>query len=403
MVNEQENRISKTSDFALGTLTQAKSPYLMDLNQAKIYAYAISLISPKDNPDERQTYRIHVDTLAQMMADHKSKASLMRNLEASADKLFLDSPAIKYKQGDKTERFRILDKLTTYDNGHYIDITFQQDFRRILILMKSEYDVIYPLSTILSFRCKYSVALYNFLLARASELRQGNTKTSGRYTITSTPEELMNFFSFTANTNILGKFHKQALLPACRDLNEHSEIYIENEQPVFIKKGKKIIGYEFSILIKVNVANPIFASLSSPQKTSSDIPPLSYTLRKLLDIGVNDAFVKYVGKDKDPRKAWHTFLYSVYHTKNDKAILPQYYNKAYKLNYALSCEDDIEMYFMTIYDAFPEYDDDVMFRIHSYYTEEAVKPMEKDYHKSKSSDEIRQLLQGFRNRRNEKD
>ncbi len=350
------NKIAKTTTFALGRYSQT-----MDLLQTKMHALAIIQIDKNEDPEDQATYNVDIDRLANIMG--VNKRSLRTNLSTAAQKLNDSQPTIRMWKGSKEILTTIFQSIIVDHNLDTIDVRYTYDFRKTIIEMKSKYDIIYPIETILSFTCKYTMGLYNFLLAKISKQRlRTAVKTDGKYRIETSVDEILETIQFEAKTNIISKFNQQAILPACKDLNLHSELYIENGAPISVKKGKKTVGYIFNVTVRTNVANPMFSSIESIEAAPSDIPTMEYILLQLEDMGVNKQFRLFVEKQHDSEKAWKNLLYCRVEDHPDD---PKYFNTAYTQNYAK--DRDMKKMFQVMHQLYPRFDDDVTYSIHKYY------------------------------------
>ena len=384
-----DQKIQKTVGFALGGFSQT-----LDLNQVKIHALALMQIAESDDPSDNKEYPVSLEDFASF-AGLSDKYTLKRNIITMAQTTMRNNPSFTVRGNKETIISAIFQQIRIPDDGFYVYVSYTPSFRKAVIEMKSKYDIIYPLRTVLKFRHKYTPFLYNYLLAKICEQRESLNKTNGRYIIEATIDDLCKTITFDAKTNFNARFKKFVIVPSCEDLNEHSELTIEGGLPTPIKDGKKFVGYRFSVLVNAPPDAPLFFSQEKIEASRSEIPNEEYIYRQMEDLGVGVNYIKSVAKDDNPRKAWQTLIFTRINC-NDKSPSERgrYYNTAYTHNYALS--KPLEHMFVQMYNSMPEYQDDVTYAIYKFYSDNidsyrSLIIMPKDPPKLKKAD-IRQKI-----------
>ena len=314
----------ETNSFAL---LEFDSP--MTQNQQKLYYLSASLIRKGDDPEENQLYTIDIRDMARAM--EVTPASLKNSLNKVVD-IFTESNVKLRTAFDIDEKHTavilgiyqtiVVDK----DDPYTINIRFNYDFRKKMLEMKKVHDIEYPVQTILDLDGKYAISLYVFLIANASVIRDEQHITDGRYDISVTKERLMQALQFEGtNKNFTNK-----LLLAVKNLNERSEIYIENGTPEIIKKGRSISEYIFHIRITTTISNPIFSKSILKPGELYEIPEWDYLMEKAKFIGADESFRKRMRISNDRRRCWKSILYTLIMVGRRGAYL----NPAFSENWA---------------------------------------------------------------------
>ena len=359
-IESNSSLIAKTINFALG---QYSTP--MSLLQIKLHAYSITQIQADEDPEKQKTYTMNIEDLSSIMG--VNKRTLLRNLEQAADKLMEDMPVLKINSGSKTTRFEIFQSVISDSAKKTISIRYSYEFRKMIISMKSKYDLRYPVETILKFQCKYTIYLYNFLLAKIAEIRQHNVDSNNFYVIETTPDELLEYIPYQSDIHHrVSGLRKTAILPACEDLCKYSELHIENNAPNIIYQGKAISKFVFKIVVASQISLfPPISSISSSIKQG--IPSMTYILEQLSHIGIDKSLLIKIQKS-DPELVWRNLVYM--RIQGKAKTNPRYFNACFNNNYAKS--QDLEQMVRNMYNHFPEYNDDVIFSIIDYYN--SLKP-----------------------------
>ena len=357
----------------LSTISFSLSGYDHDMTamQLKLQGIGIAQIDVNDNAFDDKMYEIRLDLLSEIMGINER--TLVRNMHAAGDKLFKMNPVFVYKneQEDIVDRIAVFDRIITDRKKKITYIGYTRWFREAVIKAKRIYDISMPVNTLANFTCKYSLLLYPFLLAQAAIQRKEGIGKNYKYDIMVSKEKLQDIMRYTGTTS---NFHARALYPACKDLNEHSEIYIKGETPqiLFKEDGKTTKDYVFHITIKTALNSPMFSSNENMPPAKDDLPSRTYIADKLRDLGVIESFIKHIlSPGKSIRMVWSNYIYTI--LQGEKAS-PRYFNSACEKNWAYS--KDLETMFRKAIMDVPGFLDDTTAAILKHYDDFREKPEE---------------------------
>ena len=385
MLLENDDKLSssimETNEFAL-----REFDHPLTMLQQKLYWMSLALIHKGENPEEpSKLYDLDINDMAKLM--NTDVKSLRKNMKDAIAKFGDTSVSLR-------PTFKTAPKKTAYllgiyqiifvdqDNASKIQIGFNYYFRKKILEMKQVHDIEYPLKTIVSFRSKYAIQLYIYLIAASSVLRDEQKIINNRYEIKIDKDDLMRVLQYDGRT---ADFNRRALAPAIKSINEYSEIYIENGMPEYITNGpgKRIVGYIFRIRITTSIGSPIFSKpLLIPGK-NADIPGWDYLEQTMKGIGCAQSFISNVKLHDDRKRLWGNLLYTWYLAGNSA----RYLNKAYKEDYFKSIGMDIGKLVSLLLEEKPGYRDDFLTFVETEYAK-------KKGHKP-TSEEVHDMLQKF--------
>ena len=317
--------ISKTKGFALARYSKD-----MTLLQRRILAVALSQILATDSVD--QAYTVNVKELAGIL--DLNKQTLSRNITMAAKTMIENNQTIYFEKEDGWLSTVLIDSVERKDSYNF-EIKFGSKLMPILLEMKKKYDIIYPLKSTLSFKSKYSHLLYDFLLAKAADI--GNPP-EGLYSVEISAKDLINVLGFKTKSprSLMSQLNVTGLAPAIKDLNEYSDIRIEDNGPEILRDKTGIIGYIFRFKLKNSEISLVAAKeqmqLLNNIYSPGDLPPWDLLCKEMKKMGVSDSFVKRVEFEDKTLRAWKNILYTIIHGDSN----PKYFNKAYNEDYASS-------------------------------------------------------------------
>lgn len=364
---EKPNMISKTTQFARGRISQ-----VLTVEQNRIVNLAMGLVREDEDPEAQAQYVLSIPALAKEWG--KGERTLARNLEKAAKDLDASMPHLHYDEIVNGELQHvhgpIFQDIRVGTAPKRLIVRFAYDIRKALIAMKREYDIIYPVQTPSSFEHKYTPMLHDFLLAKMRD-QVDDGHTGNRFQVDTSIEEMRETIPFNwEQQKATSKFNSKVIKEGCKDLNEHSEIYIENEMPEQIKEKLKTVGYKFKIVLRSSLITPVFPIHSKALKVENEIPKLhnngiptfDYILNQLRLEKVNDSYIMKVESQHDAVRAWKALLYARLHAKNPA----RYFNAAYE-GKKFVIEQDSEELLEGLLQACPSYKDEVLQAIMDFY------------------------------------
>lgn len=359
--------IPESTIFALLEFDQALDPL-----QQKLYYMSMACVDKNEDPEAQALYRLNIRKMAEF-ADIGIK-SLRRNLVnvvTSLNNMDLKLRSAYIENGKLKIIFGIFQSIEiSLTDPNAVDVRFNYDFRKQIIKMKKEYDIEYPTHTIMRLSGKFSIPLYTYIIAEAALIREKRTaaEASDVYIIRVDKDTLLRRLNYT---NRIAVFNNRSLPLAIKDLNENSEIYIENGMPEIIKEGRNIVAYEFRVRITTTLEKPIFAR--SLLKSKLDlIPDMEYLSARLRNMGVAESHIKHFNAEINPDRLriWGNMLYTWY-TVGDKQ--PAYFRKSYDENWFNSvCGNVLEKLFRLVMMERSAVADEYMKAIDDEYTKRGV-------------------------------
>ncbi len=346
--DETHERVTKTRNFAL-----AKYSENMSVMQNRLYTQAIAQVSAHDNPEVNQDYNVDIRKMAAVISMRPD--NLKKGMKTAARTLLDVAPTVYFENEDGWGTFSIFESIKAPKDSPYVyKIRFTQTMRRIMIEMRKKYEIIYSPDTVMHFKNKYTSKLYDFLLAQMTCLKPNGAD----FSIETTPEKLMEALQYETESKRIGSFNRDALIPACNDINDFSEIYIQGGQPKPKRLRRAIISYTFTVNYKPGMEIPLVAinNLEEGQcfHRIEDVPNDDFLREVMEDMGVAPSFIKYV-MDRDlPMRTWRNILYTKINGNNS----PRYFNKAYQEDYARGA-DDLKAMILKVKEKDPEFRDPV--------------------------------------------
>lgn len=169
--------------------------------------------------------------------------SLYRNLKSACDVLF--ERQFSYKEilenGEvKFSKSRWVSKVSYIPESGSIELFFTDDVLQ-LITMLEEHFTSYELEKVADLNSKYSVRLYEILIAWRS---------TGKTPIIEVEDIRYRLGVLETEYKVLADFKKRVLDLAVNEINEKTDIQVSYEQH---KQGRKIIGFSFELKTKKSV------------------------------------------------------------------------------------------------------------------------------------------------------
>lgn len=225
----RESSVIKSNDLI------QKSRFFLSLQQQKIILFLISQIDPQDSEFKLYTFSIS-DFCKVCGIDYDSggnHSALKEQIKKLADK----SLWVTLPNGNET-LLRWIEKPYISTADKTIKIKLDNDMKPYLLQLKSRFTR-YELVYTLHFDSKYSIRLYELVKSvHFNELRE--------YKKAFTVDEIAQRLG-AEQYKEYRDLKRRAILPAVREINEHSDKNIEYTE---IKDGKKVTGVVFTISTK---------------------------------------------------------------------------------------------------------------------------------------------------------
>lgn len=315
--------ISKTKGFALARYSKD-----MTLLQRRMLAVALSQIQETDTAD--RSYNINVKELAKLL--HINAQTLSRNISLAAKTMMDNNQTIYFEKDDGWVNSVLIDSIERKDSYNF-EIKFGSKLMPILLEMKKKYDIIYSLKSTLFFKCKYSHLLYDFLLAKAAAMDKPD---DGLYTVEIGARDLVEILGFKTKTKkfLMSQFNVTAINPAIRDINENSEIHIEDDKATILRNKTGIIGYIFRYTVKESQLSLVAAKeqmkILNNIYSPGDLPSWESLTEKMRKMGVSESLIKRIEFEDKTLRTWKNIIYTTIYGNDN----PKYFNRAYNEDYA---------------------------------------------------------------------
>ena len=335
--------VPETSDFALLEFDQALDPL-----QQKLYYMTLACVDKYEDPEAQVEYQIDIRRMAEF--SQVTPAVLRQNMGkvvTSLNNMDLKLRPVLDEEDKITFLFGIYQELSISKVDPYlISVRLNYTFRKQILKMKKEYDIEYPTQTIMQLNGKFTIPLYTFLIAEAAKIREQRTaaEASDVFVIRVDKDTLLRRLNYNSQ---MGIFNKRSLPAAVKEINEHSELYIENGMPEIIKQGRSVVAYEFRVRITTSLEKPIFARSLIRSKLDL-IPEMDYLSARLKDMGLAESHIKHFNSEANPDKLriWGNMLYTWYLIGDKK---PAYFRKSYDENwFADVCGNDVTRLFRLV-------------------------------------------------------
>lgn len=359
--------VPETSDFALLEFDQALDPL-----QQKLYYMTLACVEKNEDPEASPEYDIDIRRMAEF--SNTTPAVLRQNMGRVVTSL--NSMDLKLRPViEDDEKYRVLfgiyqELAISKSDPYLISVRLNYTFRKQILKMKREYDIEYPTQTIMQLNGKFTIPLYTLLIAEAARIRETRSaaEASDVYVIRINKDTLLRRLNYSSQ---LGIFNKRSLPAAVKEINEHSELFVENDMPEIIKQGRSIVAYEFRVHITTSIEKPIFAR--SLIRSSMDlVPPMDYLSAKLKDMGVAESHIKHFNAEATPDRLriWGNMLYTWYQVG---AHQPAYFRKAYDENWFQDVTgNELTKIFRLVMLERPEIADEYMKSIDDEYTKRGI-------------------------------
>ena len=203
----QNKRIRKANDLI------QKSAFSLNAQQQKMILYLIAQIKPTDKEFTEYTFNLAEFANVCGIVYHDNLTDLKTAIKKVADKsMFL-------KFGEEERLIRWLDSVIINERKGELRIKFNEQLRPFLLELKknyTEYSLLYPLY----FKHKYTIRLYEWLKSIHYEKKEP-------FSYRCELEDLYRIMGAEAYENRYSMFLQRALKPACREINEVSDIKLE--------------------------------------------------------------------------------------------------------------------------------------------------------------------------------
>lgn len=229
-IDDKYNIVVKSNDLI------TKSRFSLSLQQQRIILFMISKINPFDEDFHELEFDIK-DFCRACCIDGKNGKyyiTLKEHIKNIADK----SIWIKLPNGKET-LLRWIEKPYIDEKKGTIRLRMDRDMKPFLLDLKknfTEYELIFTLY----FKSKYTIRLYEYIRAIHGNRQRDFAE------ITLSIDELKDKIDANTYTEFFD-FNRRVLKPTVKEINEHSDMYIDYE---LLKHGKKVSAIRFTITHK---------------------------------------------------------------------------------------------------------------------------------------------------------
>jgi len=227
LVEAKENKVVTKSNFLI------ESKFKVTLQELRLVYWLLSNIQPEDT--EFKIYRISVNQYEKFMAQFKdyNNKRIYSNLKAAAEKLMTRVVRIKADDGEYSMPFI---SRAFYHNGEgFIDIKLDDVLKIHLLKLTREFTSIGVVSAF-KLSSTYSIKLLEIIL---------QYKNIGKRKLDITDLKFMLGVD-DGKYKVWPDFEKRVLAPACKDINENTDISLSYEK---IKHVRSIVAIEFRFSI----------------------------------------------------------------------------------------------------------------------------------------------------------
>lgn len=228
--NPRNKTVRKSNDLI------QHSRFDLTLNQQKIILYLISQISPYDK--DFQTYQFSIPEFCRVCGIEMSGNNyneLKKHLKAVADKsAWIYSPT----NPEKEILFRWISTANIVKGSGILEIRLSEELKPYLLQLRENYTQ-YDLIFTLSFKCKYSIRLYELIKSIHFDERKPYIKT---YNL-----DEIKILLGAEKYNVYNEFRRFCLTPAIEEINRNTDKTISFTP---IKHGKKVVGIQLTVETK---------------------------------------------------------------------------------------------------------------------------------------------------------
>lgn len=239
-----------------------KSRFSLSLQQQKIVLYLISQIKPND--EEFKLYEFEIVDFCRACGIEVESGKNYEILKDQIKKIADKSMWITTGNGKSETLLRWIEKPYITEGTGKISIRLDKDMKPFLLQLKERYTS-YELIWTLHFRSKYTIRLYE--LIKSIHYHELETYTK-RYSL----EEITALLD-AGTYKTYQTLKTRVLIPATEEITKYSD---KNVSFTPIRKGKKVIGVEFTISTKetlqiAKIRSDIEKELGTEQITLWDI------------------------------------------------------------------------------------------------------------------------------------
>lgn len=212
------------------------SRFDLSLNQQKIVLYLISQISPYDK--EFKTYQFSIPEFCRVCgieASGNNYTELKKHLRAVSDKsAWIDSPT----NPNQEILFRWIDTANLTKDSGILEIRLSEALKPFLLQLRENYTQ-YDLIFTLSFKCKYSIRLYELIKSIHFDERKPYIKIYSLDEI----KVLLGAEKYQRYQHLKEK----VLNPSINEINKNTD---KNISFIPLKQGKKVVGIKLIVETK---------------------------------------------------------------------------------------------------------------------------------------------------------
>lgn len=295
-----------------------ESRYKLSIYEQRLILFIASKISPEDN--DFKNYEIRISELEKMFGLEADK-SIYEKVEQAATGLL--TQLIRLQDTEIQELTTWLSYAKYVKGSGIISLEFHSSLKPYLLQLKTHFTQ-YNLNYVIGFTSQYSIRFYELFKMDAFKANNGRFEKN---------------FEINELRLILGleekdypdfnDFRKRTIEPSVKEINEKTDLYIENVR--YGKTGRKITNVSFSVIIlskeailkkRVQLDNEV---VKSEGNTSSNHPIIDV----LIDLGFSAELAKTYKSRHGVKKIERNIAYTL--AKKQEGVvkdMPAYLNKA---------------------------------------------------------------------------
>lgn len=147
--------------------------------------------------------------------------------------------------GESYVPIKWLDDYEIDSKNGYIYLKFQDRLIPYFLNLKKNFTK-FQFAFMISFTCKYSFQLYEFIRSYAFHCEKSD---NGVYVLDEPVEKLKQRFCLGEKLDRFADFHRRVLIPAIKEINEYTDIVVDMN---FVKYGKTVTNVLFKIHFKAD-------------------------------------------------------------------------------------------------------------------------------------------------------
>jgi len=208
--------------------------YRLTLVEQRLLLACISQIDSRESLSPEDTFEVTAGEILDLLSVDAGKRSVWRDLKDSTERLF--ERYIVFRESETEHgKCRWVSSVRYFENDGRVAVQFAPDVLKYLSELRSEFTQ-YKLQYVSKFRSSYSIRVYELLVQWLSE---GEREIS--------VSDLREMLMLEDKYRLAAELKRNVLDPACRDINEFSNINVQYTQR---KHGRSIVAFQFKFGLK---------------------------------------------------------------------------------------------------------------------------------------------------------